>query len=135
MVQFIPTQGKLFEFEQMQDWIDKDPFHQDNTASWWLKADGILSAWIYDDKGPVMFMFAEDEGDWVRLHIQFGPTEEIGKLRIAKALMAIQPRFIDVMKELGKKGIAFKSISPLLIQFMKRQGFQDWKENDFLLKF
>lgn len=120
--------------ERLAGWIQADVYHKDQTIDQWLDG-GLLCCWIYDKDGPVVFMKLELEEHLVRLHTQFAPITEVGKLRVAKTILSSWPRVCSIAQQPDVKGIAFQSTSPTLISFMKKLGFKDWRENDFLFSF
>lgn len=135
MVRFV-FEDSHTTIERLAEWIRADPFHQgSNCEEWATQEDNLIVAcWVYDDKGPVMFLRADAEGDKVRLHIQFAPAVDVSQMRQVKAILNGWPRFLDTVTVPGVKGIVFQSISPSLIKFMKRMGFEDSQnENEYVL--
>lgn len=135
MVKFV-FEDTVTTIRRLAEWMKTDPFHQEQEVDPWYRKDGtfLVACWVYDDVGPVMFLRADAEGEYVRLHIQFGPVEQISRLRQARAIMKGWPSFVDTVTVPGVKGIIFNSINPSLVTFMKGMGFEDSKDaNEYLL--
>jgi len=90
---------------------------------------------VYDDIGPVLFFRLDIEGENIRLNCQFGPEDEVSRKRQASAICEVFPKLVDLTSIPEAKGIVFYSVSSDLISFMKKMGFEDWKENEFIFKF
>ena len=65
---------------------------------------------------------------------QFAPLEEVSKMRVAKAILKTFPNFIEAIRP-KFKGIIFSSVSPLLIGFMSKLGFNKTDGDDYVLMF
>jgi hypothetical protein len=123
------------DLEQIKEWIDKDPYHKDQPADWWLTGNGYLSCALQDSIGPVFYLRFDQESDLLRMSTQFAPFEEVSKIRVAKAILKTFPKFIEAMRP-KFKGIVFESVSPTLIGFMAKLGFTHSGEgNDYTLMF
>lgn len=123
------------DYDTITRWIEADIFHFGKMdANWWLpRPDALYSFCVEDDKGAVLFIRIDKEQDIFRFHMQFPPTEEIGKLRVAKTLLKIFNPLIDEFKQ-GGKGIVFQSTNDPLIKFMIKKGFQPVGNDDYLLQ-
>jgi hypothetical protein len=122
------------DLDQLKEWIDKDPYHKDQPADWWLTGNGYLSCALQDDKGPVFYLRFDQEGDLLRMSTQFAPESEVSRIRVAKAILKTFPKFIESMRP-KFKGIVFESISPELIGFMSKLGFNKTNGDDYVLLF
>jgi hypothetical protein len=127
------TQASL---PRLADWIQQDEYHKTQNLEDWLMTPAlVLQCWLHDDQGPVMYVMTERDDDFLRIHIQFGPENEVSKRRIVRALFGGWPKFLPVMKEQQAQGIWFTSKSPTLIHFMDKFGFKPWRNDDYLLSF
>jgi hypothetical protein len=119
----------------LKSWIAADTWHT-NTESpeWWF--GGYISFKLVDDRGIVLFVRFDREGDFVRLHTQFAPPSEVSEKRVALAISDAIPRFSECAKIDGVKGIVTESVSPKLVAFLQtRFGFKLDKGNDYVLVF
>jgi hypothetical protein len=119
----------------LKSWIAADSWHT-NTESpeWWF--GGYISFKLVDDRGVVLFVRFDREGEFVRLHTQFAPPSEVSEKRVALAISDAIPRFSECAKVDGVKGIVTESISPKLIAFLcARLGFQLDSGTDYVLLF
>lgn len=111
------------DLPQIGEWIEAEPDHKGKmTPLWWMQGT-VLSCCAEDDRGPVMYLRIDREGDWARLHIQFGPQHQVSKLRVAGAFIEGIPRMADTMANYGFKALVFASTSDSLIGFMRKMGF------------
>lgn len=120
------------DIEQLTEWIKADPYHRDClNPHWWLTGNGLLSYCIQDSKGPTMYVRIDKENDLMRIHCQFAPETDVSKHRVIKSLLWALPKMEDYAKQEQLKGFIYKSVSPLLIQFMQvRFGFTPVGSND-----
>jgi hypothetical protein len=125
------------DVKQIREWIAADPFHAGDER--WSQPElmmtghGMLSCCVQDDMGPVFYMKLQEDGDYVRVIVQFGPETAVSKRRVIKALVYMA---IPIMKGFAegseKRGVVFESYSPELIRFMDKQGFKPVEgSNDF----
>ena len=133
MIKFVPSTIK--DVEQIQQWTDADEYHRgQHNPAWWLTGKGFLSFCLYDDKGPVCYV-RMDEGEYVKLSVQFAPIEIVSKMHLARAIFQAFPKLIEIAKSARCKGIIFNSISPSLIHFMYKFGFDEAGDNSYVLTF
>lgn len=125
------------DVEQLSEWIQHDPYHKDClNPQWWLTGNGFLSFCIQDDKGPTMYARLDKEDGLMRLHCQFGPESEVSKKRVIQSFLWGLPKLEELAKKNEMTGFIYKSVSPLLIQYMERQfGFQSVGNDDHKLLF
>lgn len=132
------TESTLSDIKQLTEWIASDSYHKvQGQAEWWLTGNGgLLSFCLQDEKGPLCYvrLDAPYEG-LVRLHTQFGPIEEVSKIRLVRGMLKCIPIVIDFSKNQGALGIIFNSVSPTLIAFMSKYGFRPTEDDDFVLLF
>lgn len=131
----ITTQDNL---PQIKEWIAADPWHKDNPAiaDLLLTGGGLLSFHLADDEGPICYTRLDAEGDMVRFATQFGPEEQVSKRRLVTGLLQVGiPAIIKFAKERNFKGLIFRSESPTLIAFMKKQKFESAGEDNYQLIF
>lgn len=120
------------DIEQLTRWINIDPYHRNYVNPlWWLTGNGILSYRIEDLIGITMYVRIDSEDKLMRLHTQFGPESEVSKIRVVKSLLWALPKMEYAGNRLGFTGFIFKSISPMLIQFMKNLGFTPCGNDDY----
>lgn len=125
------------DVQQLSRWITADPYHKDCLDPvWWLTGSGLLTFCLQDDKGPVCYVRLDEENEvLIRLHTQFGPREEVSKLRLIKGMLYCFP-MVRIFCNHRYSSIVFNSVSPLLIDFMERKyGFQPVGGNDYVLPF
>ena len=126
---------------QIAEWIAADPWHSGHPG--WqnpenmMTGHGLISFCLEDESGPVAYIQLTEDvgGEYVRVAAQFAPEEQVSKRRVAKGLakggFAIM---LGLAEGYGKKGIIFESFSPMLIEFVKRNGFvQVGETDDYLL--
>lgn len=134
------SETKRDDIPQIAEWIAADPWHSDD-PKWsapenMITGYGLISFCLEDESGPVAYIQLLDDGsEYARVAAQFGPEDQVSKRRVAKGLahggFAIM---LGLARGYGKKGIIFESFSPLLIEFVKRNGFvQVGETNDYLL--
>jgi hypothetical protein len=124
-MRFEPT--TVEDVPQIKSWIALDEFHHEQDALFYLGGTNtIVAVRLMDADGVVLYLRADVEGPAVRLHVQFGPVEQVSKLRTARALMKAVPAFADAVK----KSLVTESVSPSLIKFLQRVGFQTVEGTD-----
>ena len=129
------TTSDLNDVPQIQEWIAADPYHKGQHAEWWLTGNGLLSFCLQDDKGPLTFVRLEKAGEYVRIHTQFAPYEEVDKRRLLVGMVWCMEQLIALYRQ-SKAGMIFDSISPQLIAFMdSRFGFKSIGGKDYRLDF
>ena len=103
-------------------WISQDPDHKGMPEEFWASAEPGVSCYVIEDqKGPVMFVRQEVEGQNTRLHVQFAPSH---RKRIVKALEQGYPLVAADAKRRGFKNILFESGSIALVRVMFAMGFR-----------
>lgn len=91
------------------------------------------TATLFDEDGPLFFMaFVPEPEDTVRIHIQF--DDRISRRRIAAGLLDAYEKITQLLAKQGKTRIVFKSISPGLIGFFSRLGFEPCGDDDYELR-
>lgn len=143
MIKFSET--LLDDQPQILEWMRADSYHRDATdqgmPGWWVTgSDCLLAACIEDASGPVIYFRLDNtENDLIRMHVQFGPQNQVSKSRVARGIARAMPALKKVAQEKGAKGFVFESLSPGLIRFMGVLGFvpMPGKENvdDYVLRF
>jgi hypothetical protein len=133
MINFSPSTAD--DLEQLGEWIMADKLSRPSTPEWWFTGSGLLTFCLQDSISPVCYVRLDREGQMVRLHTLFGPSSEIHKIRLVKAMLKAIPAVIEYSKSIGAIGVVFDSRSESLISFMKRQGFKDCGNSDFVLAF
>jgi hypothetical protein len=133
MIEFVASTFK--DISRIQRWTDADIYHKgQNSPSWWVTGQGLLSFSIHDEKGPLFFV-RMDSGEYIRLSVQFAPLEEVGKLRLIRAMLQTLPKLIEVAKKEKGKGLIFDSESPTLVRFMEKMGFKNVGDDSYRLAF
>jgi hypothetical protein len=121
MIKFIPSTKE--DVDQIREWAAADTWHQDQKQpEWWLTGSGHIAFCAQDEIGPVVYVKVEKEGDWYRLHCQFGPREEVSRERLLGAMVVGLPVLFGGLK--NGKGVIFNSMNPSLIKFMVSLGFK-----------
>jgi len=133
MIRFTAT--LVDDLPEIQRWIDADADHAGKMEAPWWRGGDVLNCCAEDEHGPVMYLRIDKEKDKVRMHIQFAPTNEVSKLRVAGAFIEGLPRMILSMKKLGFSAIVYESTSQSLIRFMWRMHFVPLGENQYLRPF
>lgn len=126
------------DVSQIEEWASEDVYHQTVlNGHWWLTGQGLLSFALLDETGPLAFVRLDHPVDgYVRLHTQFGPRDEVNKLRLIKGMLKCVPIVLNFAKSQKIKGIVFESISPSLIVFMEKKfGFVRAEGTDYKLDF
>ena len=130
------THTTIEDTEQLTEWIQADPYHQDClNPEWWFTGNGLLSFCIQDSK-PIVYCRVDVEHPRLRLHCQFGPVSEVSRFRVVKALTWGIPVMQHLARQNNLTGLVYQSVSPSLIQFMQiKFGFVPIDNNDYLLEF
>jgi hypothetical protein len=125
------------DVKQITEWISRDPYHVDqNFPEWWLTGNGLLAFRLDDVQGPLSYVRLNEEGEYVRMHIQFAPEDIVSKRRVVVGLIGLVGKLVEVYRADKKKGLIFRSISPSLIIFAdKNLGFKSAGNNDYRLDF
>lgn len=127
------------DVEQIKEWTASDEWHaylKPSSAESYVTGNGLLSFCIQDDKGPVVFVRFDKDGDLLRVATQFAPVSVVSKRRlIAGIITALVPSIVSVGKENGLKGAVYESVSPTLINFMSKFGFKAAGNDDYVLTF
>lgn len=133
MINFIPS--SVEDIPQIHAWVSADPEHNQGEIfpTWWLTGGNCFMAFRIDDsQGPTMYVRFEKEDPYVRMYVQFAPSEECSKLRTARVIKEAIPALIAVAEQEGARGFVYESRSQSLISFMERLfGFKprDGSEN------
>jgi len=125
------------DLSQISEWTQADEYHRENNLpEWWLTGQGNLSFRLDDDGGPVIYIRL-DEGEFYRLHCQFASYEIVSKRRLVAGIFGVFPWLVYYAKSKGAKGLIFSSVSPSLVKFMKKLGFEpSWEHfGEHVLKF
>jgi hypothetical protein len=124
------------DLERIRRWIQLDPWHntnQNHSAEFLLTPGGLLCFTLEDEDGPLCYVRLDAEIDLIRMATQFGPLEEVSKIRLVMGM----GYGIEAVKLFAKnkhfKGIVFESISANLIKFMNRHGFEKYTGDDYVL--
>jgi hypothetical protein len=131
------TESTENDIEQLTEWIQNDPYHQDCLDPyWWLTGQGLLSFCIQDSNGPIMYVRLDRDGELLRFHTQFAPESEVSKLRVVKSIVRGLPKIELIARAYNLKGFIFKSTSLSLINFMKNKfGFIPVNSEDYQMLF
>jgi hypothetical protein len=121
------------DIDQLLEWIILDPYHRDQVNPfWWLTGNGILSYKIVDSQGTTMYVRLEADSKLMRIHTQFGPEDQVSKLRVIKSLVWTLPKMEAIGNKHELTGFVFKSTSPSLIKFMiTKFGFTPIGNDDY----
>jgi hypothetical protein len=133
------TETTQSDIEQIREWLACDPWHKDdsrNVPELMTTGNGLLSYCLQDDEGPIAYVKLTEEGELVRIAMQFGPQEEVSKKRLAVGLAEVGIPIIKVFAlENGFKGLVYESISPKLIFFCEKLGFKSVGNDDYAMLF
>lgn len=134
-IKFVPT--AFGDVEQLTKWIEHDPYHKDClNPEWWLTGNGLLSFRVDDQNGAVMYIRTEPDDGLLRIHTQFAPEQEVSKLRVVKAIVKGLPKLEQLARQNDLIGFVYRSVSPLLIEFMtKKFGFTAVGSDDYRMLF
>jgi hypothetical protein len=123
------------DLEQLREWIAHDPYHFHlGQPEWWLTGNGLLAFCLMDDKGPLTYVRLDDEGEYIRIHTQFAPSDVVSKRRLVLGMLECLKVLRKVYKD--KRGFVFNSVNPSLVAFLKKyQGFQSIGSDDYRLDF
>ena len=140
MINFTPTLPD--DEPQILEWIKADVYHflgaDTSSPSWWITgSDCLVACCIDDESGPVLYFRLDKEGEFVRMHVQFAPLNEVSKRRVISSISQAMPALRVMAQQNEGKGFVFQSQSPLLIRFMGHLGFKSRPnfEDDYLLLF
>lgn len=124
------------DIDILSRWIEFDKYHDNVDPHWWLTgADGsLLSFCVQDEIGCVAYVRLDEKQDsLIRLHTQFGPREEVSKIRLVESMDKCIP-MIRQFCEQHDAGVIFQSTSPSLIHFMEMKfQFKPAGGNDYVL--
>lgn len=126
------------DLPKIREWIELDPWHKDTPeiAEKLLTGNGLLSFNLADDDGVICYTRLDKENELVRFATQFGPEEQVSKRRLVTGLLQMGiPAIIKFAKDRNFKGLIFKSTSPTLIAFMRKQKFEPAGNDDYQLIF
>jgi hypothetical protein len=121
------------DIDELLEWIIQDPHHRDHVDPFfWLTGNGILSYKIVDSLGTTMYVRLEEDNKLMRIHTQFGPEEQVSKIRVIKSLLWALPKMELVGRKFDLEGFVFKSTSSSLIKFMTYKfGFTPMGNDDY----
>jgi hypothetical protein len=131
LIEFVPTTQAHDDI--LRSWILADKLSRISTTAFWMTGASLLSFCCEDAEGAVLFVRIDAEGDAGRLHVLFGPPEEVSKKRIAVSLSKGFPKIADHLRSQGFKAAVYESLSPSLILFMSNLGFVLLSANDYIL--
>lgn len=128
------------DLPQIREWIQVDLWHRNDPdiyAEGFLSTEGLLSFCVVDDKGPLVFVRLEADGEMVRIVMQFGPESEVSKRRLIVGLIQVGiPAMKKFAESRGYKGLVFESVNPSLIAFGYKMGFvKAERDKDYILTF
>lgn len=116
--------------KHLAECLSLDTWHAGQTPEQWMAAG---TATLFDNEGILFHLAFENEpGSTVRIHIQF--DGRVDKRRIAAGLFDAYTKITRLLAEQNTKRIVFESVSPSLIHFFKRLGFEPCGGNDFELR-
>lgn len=125
------------DIPQILSWMSQDPFHKESVEfQFWLTGNPecLFAAKVVDKDGVTLgYARADDDFFGLRLHIQFAPSTEISRRRVVVAALDFIRKVKSYAKTIGKKGLITESNNPELILFLKKMGFKDAGNNDFIL--
>lgn len=119
-----------FDLAPAQAWLDKAHGAGRFQASIFRTA-GIRGQVVEDGDGPVMYVIRTPIGDAERIDIQFLPLKN--RRRTALGLAALFESVTADCRSRGVREIRFDSVAPALIGFMRRFGFREAPNNNFVL--
>jgi hypothetical protein len=139
-MQIKPT--TIEDVEQICAWskIDIDESHRKTNPEFWLTAapGSYFGGAIEDADGIVLyFRFDREQESLLRMHTQFAPSTKVNRSRVAKAISAVLPSYLQIVQADGIDGIVFETRFPELVAFMARLGFikAEGKHDDYILEF
>ena len=135
-IQFTPSIAD--DIPQIQEWAAHDPYHfVQASPEWWLTgAPGSLLAFcLTDERGPLIYVRIEAEGEYARTHIQFAPESVVSKRRLVVGLILGLATMKGALPGAGMKGMIFNTVNPSLAAFFKKQGFVSVGDDDYRLDF
>lgn len=128
---FVPTTSA--DTLQIAEWTLADTYHRENLLpSWWFTGEGFLSYRLDDGWSTLCYVRVDEEPDYLRLNVQFAPSPLVSTSRIIRGMLFAIPQMSELARVNGKLGLITESISPSLIQFLKRQGFESVGNNDYM---
>jgi len=137
MLNLSPTTQE--DIKQITEWLNADPWHKDdprNIPELMTTGNGLLSFCLRDDEGPLVYIKLTEEGNYVRIAMQFAPEGVVSKRRLVIGLVdAGIPAMKLFAEQRGYRGLIFESVNPSLIAFGKKQGFNDEGNNDYSMIF
>jgi hypothetical protein len=133
---------------QLIEWTLEDPYHHENlrskreerttssvgqlSPSWWFTGEGFLSYRLDDEWSALCYVRVDEEPEYLRLHVQFAPSDLVSRSRIIGGMLYAIPQMSELAAVMGKRGLITESISPNLIRFLERQGFESVGNNDYV---
>jgi hypothetical protein len=132
------TETTKNDLEQIQEWVDADPWHKhddNNDPEYMLTGYGVLAFCLQDAKGPLAYIKLTEDGDDMRISMQFAPESVVSKKRLVLGLIKVGiPLMKGYAEGWGSKGLVFESVNPSLIGFAlnDKVGFKNVEgTNDF----
>ncbi len=123
------------DIRQLLEWTQADPYHFcQSLPEWWLTGNGLLAFRLEDDEGPLTYVRLDEEGEYIRIHIQFAPENVVSKKRLIVGLIEGLQKLVTFYKE-KYKGFVFNSVNSSLVAFMSKQGFKPVGGDDYRLGF
>lgn len=133
MIKMNPSTEK--DVTQIEEWTRQDPYHFCRSLpTWWLTGNGLLAFRLEDDEGPLTYVRLDEEGEHVRIHIQFAPREAVSRKRLIVGLVEGLRILVGFYKE-KYRGFIFNSVNPSLVAFMTGQRFKSVGGDDYRLDF
>lgn len=133
------TETKPKDVKRIREWLSVDPWHKDdsrNVPELMVTGNGLLSFCLRDDEGPLVYVKLTEDGDLIRIAMQFAPESIVSRKRLAIGLSEVGIPVMKIFAEHRKyKGLVFESVSPTLIAFGDRYGFKSVGNNDYALIF
>lgn len=131
------TETTPADVPQIREWVELDPWHKDdprNVPELMTTGHGLLSFCLQDDEGPLGYFKLTEEGDLIRIAIQFAPEDVVSKKRLVVGLInAGIPAMKSFAIQKRYRGLVFESISPSLIAFGRKQGFESIGGDNYAL--
>lgn len=118
---------------QIADWTLADLHHRENlSTSWWYTGEGFLSYRLDDEWSTLCYVRVDEESEHLRLHTQFAPSHLVSVSRIVRGMLSAIPQMSELARVMGKAGLITNSVSPNLIRFLQRLGFESVGNNDYM---
>jgi hypothetical protein len=115
------------DIPQIAEWLAADPWHRDderNDPELMITGYGVLAFCLEDDKGPLVYIKLTEDGDDMRISMQFAPESVVSKRRLIVGLIKVGiPLMQGYAEGWGCKGLVYESTNPSLIEFGKKNGF------------